>query len=504
MDLWEQCDVWLELSHDMVIILDAQGRIVQGNDRFQRLTGHLLPEIIGQDWFEACVHPASSSSSKAVFTQVLASLTTMSVHNEILTADTCRLAVDWRMRGVPDVSGQPAYVVCVGSHRVAAPEYTHDFLFEHARLIALNKELTCLHAMSRIVSNVDGTLEEVLSEILNTIPPAFQYPEHTGVRLTLDGVVFLSGKFSLDASCHMVQDVLVHKVQRGRLRVSLESDDKDSSRHFLSTEQALLSTLAKHIGWVIAKREALSTQRNLERQLRHADRLAKIGQFAAGIAHELNEPLANILGFAQLAGQMPALPETVYRDLDNIVKSALYSREVIKKLMIFGRQIPLQKSLVNLNCVVQDTLHFIELNTTRSNIALTLDLDPNLPEIWADPQHLKQVVVNLVVNAIQAMSAQGVLTIQTQSFHNDVYLIIADTGKGMEAEVLKQIFNPFFTTKPLDQGTGLGLAVVHGIVSTHAGIIDVESTPGQGTRFEITFSCADQVPGAEVEYNSVG
>lgn len=251
------------------------------------------------------------------------------------------------------------------------------------------------------------------------------------------------------------------------------------------------------MGWIITKREAMDTKRNLERQLQHADRLAKIGQFAAGVAHELNEPLANILGFAQLAAQTPDLPSQVSRDLDNIVKSALHSREIIKKLMIFGRQVPLQKSMVDMNQVIRDTLYFIETGAARNNIGIHLDLSEDLPDIMGDPQHLKQVMVNLMVNAIHAMPDGGTLTIRTLSFNHDVYLLVEDSGVGMETEVLRQIFNPFFTTKDSDQGTGLGLAVVHGIVSAHGGIIDVVSEPGRGTRFEITFPCADPASAAQ-------
>jgi signal transduction histidine kinase len=122
-----------------------------------------------------------------------------------------------------------------------------------------------------------------------------------------------------------------------------------------------------------------------------------------------------------------------------------------------------------------------------------MNLAEGLPTIMADPQHLKQVIVNLVVNGIHAMPGGGVLTIETLSFKDDVYLLVSDIGVGMTPEVMRQIFNPFFTTKDVDQGTGLGLAVVHGIVHAHGGIIEVESEPGRGTRFEITFPCSRSV-----------
>ena len=198
-----------------------------------------------------------------------------------------------------------------------------------------------------------------------------------------------------------------------------------------------------------------------------------------------------------MAEQTPGLPAQAAKDLDNIIKAALHSREVIKKLMIFGRQVPLQKTLVDLNQVIRDTLYFIEMSASRGKVDVRMELAEGLPAIMADPQHLKQVMVNLVVNAIHAMPSGGVLTIQTLSFKDDVYLLVGDNGVGMPAEVRRQIFNPFFTTKDVDQGTGLGLAVVHGIVHAHGGIIEVESEPGQGTRFEITFPCSQTALGSD-------
>ncbi len=370
-------------------------------------------------------------------------------------------------------------------HQLRPVHDGHAYVGEHDVAARRFQLFQCLLAVERQFLDA----ERLVQPLDHPLQPSL------GVRLVLDGKALVSGDFSADAPCRLEQDVLVHKVKRGHLSVSLRGTAAGGEADaFLPTESELLGALAKHVGWIIAKREALATRRNLERQLQHADRLAKIGQFAAGVAHELNEPLANILGFAQLAAQTPGLPDQAARDLDNIVKSALHSREVIKKLMIFGRQVPLQKTLVDLNQVIRDSLYFIEMSASRGKVEVRTELAEGLPAIMADPQHLKQVIVNLVVNGIHAMPGGGVLTMQTQSFNDDVYLLVSDTGVGMAPEVLRQIFNPFFTTKDVDQGTGLGLAVVHGIVHAHGGIIEVESETGRGTRFEITFPCSHGLP----------
>ena len=250
--------------------------------------------------------------------------------------------------------------------------------------------------------------------------------------------------------------------------------------------------VARQIALVVERREAAEDRSRLQDQLRHADRLATIGQLSAGVAHELNEPLGNILAFAQLAGKEPGVPDQVARDLEKIVTTSLHAREIIKKLMLFARQMPPRKTRVSLNAVIEEGLYFLESRCAKEGVAIERRLATGLPEIVADPSQLNQVLVNLVVNAIQAMREGGTLTIATRRSGSDVVLMVEDTGTGMDHEVLGKIFTPFFTTKDIHEGTGLGLPVVHGIVSSHGGTIGVDSTPGQGTRFEIRLPVADQ------------
>jgi signal transduction histidine kinase len=213
--------------------------------------------------------------------------------------------------------------------------------------------------------------------------------------------------------------------------------------------------------------------------------LATIGQLAAGVAHELNEPLGNVLGFAQLIKKGPELPEQTARDIDKILAAALHAREVVKKLLIFARQMPTVKSSVDLSAVAEEAYSFLASRLEKENIACVLALRPDLPRVVADPAQLRQVVVNLIVNAFHAMPQGGTLTLATGVDAECVSVAVQDTGVGMTEEVRKKIFLPFFTTKDVGRGTGLGLAVVHGIVASHGGSIDVQSEPGKGSRFEV-------------------
>ena len=151
--------------------------------------------------------------------------------------------------------------------------------------------------------------------------------------------------------------------------------------------------------------------------------------------------------------------------------------------MAFARQLPPKKTPVNLNDIVNEGLYFFEARCLKAGIELVRRLAVDLPALTVDPSQMNQVLVNLVVNAIQAMPKGGVLTVGTKASEEWVSLSIADTGEGMSEELKKQIFLPFFTTKDISEGTGLGLAVVHGIVTSHGGKITVKTQEGKGTRF---------------------
>jgi signal transduction histidine kinase len=254
---------------------------------------------------------------------------------------------------------------------------------------------------------------------------------------------------------------------------------------FLEEEEKLVREIARQIGLLLERLERREEHAQLEAQLRHTDRLATIGKLTAGVAHELNEPIGSILGFTELIEQSVDLPRQAAEDLSRIHRAALHAREIIKKLMFFGRQTPPGQIPVDLNAIVEEGLSLLQPRLAKEKIRVIRKTDLNLPAVLADPRQLQQVVVNLAVNAIQAMPDGGELTVATHADGDGVVLRVEDTGVGMSEETLAQIFVPFFTTKEVGQGIGLGLSVVHGIVTAHHGTIRVESEEGVGSRFVI-------------------
>jgi two-component system NtrC family sensor kinase len=347
------------------------------------------------------------------------------------------------------------------------------------------KELTCLYGIARVVAEPGISLEDILHRIVELLPSAWLYPDIAFARIVLDGRSYAVLAFK-EGVHRQATDIVVNGEARGRVEVvySEEKPEFDEGP-FYTEERNLIDAVAREISAIVKRKEAEDEQSKLQEQLRHADRLATIGQLVASMAHELNEPLSNILGFGQLAKKCPGLPAQAGQDIDKILTATLNAREVIRKILIFARQMPQQKRRVDLNHLVEECLSFFESRFAEGGVHVVRLLSPDLSEVLADPTQLNQVLVNVIINAVQAMPRGGRLTVQTRPEGDHLSLIIEDTGVGMTEEVLKQIFTPFFTTKEIGQGTGLGLAVVHGIVTSHGGSIEVKSKVGSGTRVEI-------------------
>jgi two-component system NtrC family sensor kinase len=347
------------------------------------------------------------------------------------------------------------------------------------------KELECLYGIAKVAALPGISLESILRRTAELLPPGWLYPEIAAARIVMDGRPYLTPGFR-DGLQGLKADVVANGEVRGSIEVAYVTQMPGLDEGpFLKEERNLIDAVAGELALIIERRQAEEEKEKLQEQLRHADRLATIGQLAAGVAHELNEPLGNILGFAQLAQKASPEQNQVTHDLGRIEAASLHAREVVRKLMLFARQAPPRKAPVNLNRIIEDALYFLESRCAKAGIEMEKELAHDLPEIAADPGQIYQILVNLVVNAIQAMPEGGHLSVRTDTSNGGIVLVVRDTGVGMEEDVLKKIFVPFFTTKDVDEGTGLGLSVVHGIVKSHGGTISADSKIGQGSRFTV-------------------
>jgi PAS domain S-box-containing protein len=226
-------------------------------------------------------------------------------------------------------------------------------------------------------------------------------------------------------------------------------------------------------------------RRQLEQKAQFASRLASVGEMASGIAHEINNPLTGVIGYAQLLLQED-LPDNIRKDLETINDGAQRVANVIQRLLAFARQTKPQRTYVNINEVLATTLDLRGYHLQTSNIKITKQLAPDLPLTVADAGQLQQVFLNLIVNAETEMNlarGHGKLTVKTQRINDTIRISFNDDGRGISEENLERIFDPFFTTRQVGQGTGLGLSVCYGIVSEHGGRIFAESKQGKGATF---------------------
>lgn len=349
------------------------------------------------------------------------------------------------------------------------------------------KELECLYEIAQLnIKKSNSPIHEIFDEVLNIIINGWQFPEITEARIGFDNKLFSTPNFNMGVN-DQEASIILNSEKRGFIIVCY-TQAKPSAYEgpFLKEERDLINTIAQELSSIIERFENKEEKKILEQKLRHSDRLATLGELTAGIAHELNEPLGSILGFAQLIEEDHQDNAILQSDISKIIKASLHAREVIRKMMIFSKYDEKNINLVNINSIIKDGLYLLENRCKKENIQITKTLAEDLPNLMVNLVQMNQIVVNLIVNAIHAMPVGGDILLQTRHDKQNVYLIVQDTGTGIPENYIQKIFDPFFTTKEIGTSTGLGLSVVHGIVSSMEGKISVESHLGTGTRFEIT------------------
>ncbi|MBL0124365.1 MAG: PAS domain S-box protein [Betaproteobacteria bacterium] len=273
--------------------------------------------------------------------------------------------------------------------------------------------------------------------------------------------------------------------------------------------------LIGHLGTITditGRKQAEAARASLESQLRESQKMQAIGTLAGGIAHDFNNILATILGNVELAREDVSTNPLALQSLDEIHKASARARDLVQQILSFGRRQPTERKRILLCPVIQESVRLLRA-TLPARIGLEAHCEPDEPAVLADATQIQQILINMVTNAMQAMRTEsGHIRILLDSLLPDVAwieahhalrafhakhpgrivrLTVRDDGPGMDATTLARIFEPFFTTKPVDEGTGLGLSVVHGIVQTHDGAIEVDSQLGNGSTFTIYLPAAD-------------
>ncbi len=285
-------------------------------------------------------------------------------------------------------------------------------------------------------------------------------------------------------------------------------DNKIANRAFTENDVYLLQALADYAAIAIhnarlyeavkdfnqeLEQRVQERTRELEQardQLVQAEKLAAIGQLAAGVAHEINNPIGVMLGFAQVLLKRTPEDSPMYKPLATIEREGLRCKKIVQNLLDFARHSKPNLERVDINQVIDDALELIEHRTGNTQVRLIKTYSPRLPAVLADTNQLQQVFLNILLNAYQAMPNGGELNVITHQDGDRVCAVFSDTGPGIPPENLKRIFDPFFTTKEVGKGTGLGLSVSYGIVEQHGGTIEVKSDGKTGATFTVKLPIA--------------
>ncbi|MFC1975366.1 response regulator [Chloroflexota bacterium] len=354
--------------------------------------------------------------------------------------------------------------------------------------------------LEQLLAQIQKQADQV-QQIIDTVPEGV-------LLLDADGCVVLANPvakkdlFVLAAA--EVGNILTHLGNRSL--AELLASPPIGLWHEVATDNRRFETIARSIetgptpgGWVMVIRD-VTQEREIERRVQRQERLAAVGQLAAGIAHDFNNLLTVITGYSELLLHRYVDQDSPeHKDIEQIHKAGERASSLTSKLLVFSRQQMIQPAILDLNAIIADINEMLR-RLISEDIELVTLLDPVLGRVKADLSQIEQVIMNLAVNACDAMPRGGKLTIKTANVNLDqaqadelidlepgpyVILTISDTGTGMDEETLAHIFEPFFTTKEQGKGTGLGLATVYGITQQNKGLISVFSQPEQGTRFEI-------------------
>jgi signal transduction histidine kinase len=270
------------------------------------------------------------------------------------------------------------------------------------------------------------------------------------------------------------------KIAEGDFSEHIEVKGKDELSS-LETAFNQMEDRLKNALWSLE--HTIEKLREKQAQLVEAEKLALVGKLAAGIAHEINNPLTSVLTFSNLMLEQCPPGDPRHDKLKLMARETNRARTIVRQLLNFGRETVIKPEKININQPVEEIADSLVAQTAFKGIVLDMKLGDNLPDVNADPAQIGQVVMNLLLNAIHSITPPGRIEVVTRRIENSIEIVFKDTGEGIPEENIHKIFDPFFTTKDASKGTGLGLAVSYGIIKKHGGEIEITSTVGKGSIF---------------------
>lgn len=474
----------LDSLPDAVIVVDEHGKVERVNRRFERLTGMAIHEAIGSQCAtlccqgDECVHSGGIDDCPRI--QVLNSgqpLTVIRQHSYIGGRPNGKEAYyEVTANPIRSVGGQRSVVI------------TSREVTDLVRATRETKEAA--HRFDQIMATVRGIIT------IKGLDGRYQLANPSASRFFgIASEVFI-GKCADELFPPNIALVITANDQALLETRAHRSDEEtlviDGEERILISERILLTDYRDEIVAICCVSRDVTEPRRLQWELLQTEKHAAVGKLAAGVAHEINNPLTGILTFAEeLRDDLPD-DAAEREDLDFIVRETLRCRQIVRDLLDFSRQTKPNRQRIKPETVVRRAMNLVEKQAAFHDITFTLKVDSKTPEVLADANQLQQAMLNLIINARDAMEGKGRITLRADSDETGMARIeVEDEGSGIAPQDLVRIFEPFFSTKG-NQGNGLGLAAVRSIVDQHAGHVTVSSQLGEGTRFRIVLPAASE------------
>lgn len=472
---------YLDVAEVALLALDQSGKISMINRKGLRMLGYKENELLGRDWFTTCMPKRYQDRTRQVFSHILDGRLQEYIETPIITKEGEERLLAWHNTLLTDAAGSITGTLSSGED-ITEQRQAEDAVKRLAAIVESSDDAIIGTTLDGSIVSWNGGAErlygysasEVIGQSINILIP----PERPG---EIDGILEI--------------------IKRGERILRMETIRADKNGRLVDVSISVWPVLddkGNPVAVASIVRDITERQK-LERQLRQAHKMEAIGRLAGGIAHDFNNLLGVILGDSELLLADRELGAAGQKAAEEIMEAGERAASLTRQLLAFSRQQTLETHIIDLNAVMAGFENILR-RLAGPGIAFDMVLDPNLGAIRADPNQLLQVILNLVVNARDALPRGGKLRLEASSFamHDThallapgdlrgphVQITVADNGPGMNRETLAHIFEPFFTTKEQGQGAGLGLATAYGIVQQLGGSISAHSEPGKGATFTI-------------------
>jgi PAS domain S-box-containing protein len=470
----------IESTEALFLYLDLNLGLMMCNNAIEHITGYTRKEMFKGNWLELIFHNNKSRKNifKAVLSSCFSNIKGHAYEGSIVRKDGTERVLLWRNTVISNTAGKPWGLFCTAQDITEYKLIDNDSLACSERLRDI---LSSIKDYSLITTNLGDKITYYGKEASNI----FRWQK----EMTLENISIVFKEKERDRIINNIKSDIGKKGISEQELDLLRGDGDEFPANL--TASALLNSKNKNIGYVYVVKD-IGERKRIEKNMMQNEKMAAIGQLAAGVAHEINNPLLVISGrldMLEMAGEK--LEPESKKTFETIKAQAKRMRLITDRLLFYSRKKPVHMDTINLNDVLKTIHPLLAYYPEFQKIIWKEQLCPDLPGINGDFNQLQELFLNLSLNACQAMPEGGTIIIgSTKTKDNMVQVSVKDTGIGIAKESLNKLFLPFFTTK--DNGTGLGLALCHSIVEAHRGSISADSIPGAGTVFTVGFPVQEE------------